>query len=458
MLWKQIKEDLLKYKTQIVCEEIAEIKFEDLAIFAELFANKIKDKKCCAILCNSEMAASMALLGCFAAGVTAVPLSARYGEQHCNKILDYITPDAIITDKDGELQVISLDTSKFEEPSVHPVLIMSTSGTSGTPKGVMLSEQNILANLKDISAYFDVKDNDSILIARPLYHCAVLTGEFLLAIHKGAKIRFYSQHFNPSSLIEIIQKNDITTFCGTPTLISMMARIKRKNIDLKLRNICISGECMSKEVAERIISAFPNTDIYHVYGLTEASPRVCFLPPRLFKEHSCSVGFTLDGVDYKIVDKLGESAGFNQEGILWIRGENIMIGYYNQPELTDKVLKNGWLCTGDIAMLDNYGLIQIKGRSDDLMIRAGMNIYPQEIEATMKTDDRVREVLVYEIENPIAGKQIAMKISGNFTSVSEIRNLCFKLLPSFQIPAHIELLSELKKNASGKIIRGAKND
>lgn len=131
-----------------------------------------------------------------------------------------------------------------------------------------------------------------------------------------------------------------------------------------------------------------------------------------------------------------------------------MLGYYEQPKLTKQVLKNGWLCTGDIAILNDHGLIEIKGRKDDLIIRAGMNIYPQEIESVLKTDERVREVLVYKYDNKFTGVEIGMKISGEFSTVDEVQKLCSQILPAYQIPSRIELLDELKKNASGKIARG----
>lgn len=403
------------------------------------------------------MTASITLLSCFAAGVTAVPLSTRYGDLHCQKILDFLSPDTLITDKDGELKVISLENSKYKTPHKHPALIMCTSGTTGQPKGVMLSEENILTNIKDISAYFEIDTKDSILISRPLYHCAVLTGEFLIAIRKGVKIYFYSQNFNPHLLINNLRENNITTFCGTPTLINMLARFKKKTTDLQLKNICVSGECMSQKVADNIITAFPDVNIYHVYGLTEACPRVCYLPPRLFKDYPCSVGFTLNSISYKIITSSNKMAGINEEGILWVKGKNIMLGYYEQPKLTKQVLKNGWLCTGDIAILNDHGLIEIKGRKDDLIIRAGMNIYPQEIESVLKTDNRVREVLVYKYDSKLTGVEIGMKIAGDFSNVDEIQKLCNQILPAYQIPSRIELLDELKKNASGKIIRGVQN-
>ena len=125
--------------------------------------------------------------------------------------------------------------------------------------------------------------------------------------------------------------------------------------------------------------------------------------------------------------------------------------------ITNEVLKDGWLCTGDLAFIDSYGLLHIKGRNDELIIRGGMNIYPQEIEAALKTDDRVREVLVYKYDNKFTGVEIGMKISGEFSNVKEVQKLCTQILPAYQIPSQIELLDQLKKNASGKIIRGVQN-
>ena len=168
-LWQFIRRHMLTHAQQTVCEKDAKITFEEMAIFSEIFAQKLQGIKCCAILCRSEMAAAMGLLSCFAAGVTAVPLSLRYGEKHCKTILDTISPDAVIT-------------------AIRPALIMCTSGTTGVPKGAMLSERGIVTNVKDIAEYFTMDTTDTILIARPLYHCAVLSGEFLAALVKGTRI------------------------------------------------------------------------------------------------------------------------------------------------------------------------------------------------------------------------------------------------------------------------------
>lgn len=457
-LWDTIKTAMLKRPMQIICEDNAEMTYEEIVVYSEIFSKKLSNERCCAILCDSEMTAAIALLGCFAAGVTAVPLSRKYGAAHCKKILKFISPSAIITDWDGILKLTHIKDSEYEEPYKHPALIMCTSGTTGEPKGVMLTEENLLTNIRDISSYLSISFKDYILISRPLYHSAVLTGEFLTSLFKGVKIRFYSDDFNPKILTNMISEYEITVFCGTPTILSMLAKFNRNNECDSLRVISISGECMGFETGRRIRAAFPKAEIYHVYGLTEASPRVSYLPSNLFETHPDSVGILLDSVMLSIVKPDGSFAKTGEDGVLWIKGKNIMTGYYKNPELTNKILKDGWLCTGDIVNVDYDGLIRIKGRIDDLIIRAGMNIYPQEVENALKTDPRVKDVLVYKINDPKRGVQIGLKLSGEFTDTDEVKILCYDVLPLYQVPTMIELLDELPKNITGKIIRRNVND
>ena len=267
-----------------------------------------------------------------------------------------------------------------------------------------------------------------------------------------ARIRFYSETFNPPKMLELFHEYGITAFCGTPTLISMTARFKRESANDCLKHICISGECMDSQTGHRIAKAFPKCEIYHIYGLTEACPRVSYLPPNLFNRYPDFVGIPLKSVSVRIADKNGNPLPDGKEGILWVKGDNIMLGYYNEPDKTAEVLRDGWLCTGDIAVINDVGLLKIKGRNDGLIIKSGMNIYPSEIEAALKTDPRVKEVLAYGIESK-HGMQIGLKIAGDFNSVSEVKKLCSECLPYFQIPNYIEIMPEISKNGSGKIIR-----
>lgn len=209
---------------------------------------------------------------------------------------------------------------------------------------------------------------------------------------------------------------------------------------------------MGAEVGRKISAAFPICTIYHIYGLTEACPRVSYLPPEHFGNYPDCVGIPLKSVSIKILNDQGNLCHANEEGILYVKGDNVMIGYYCEPEKTARVLKDSWLCTGDIAIINDAGFLKIKGRNDDLIIKSGMNVYPAEIEGVVKQDLRVKEVLVYGFQNSF-GTQIGMKLVGAFSSVEEVKQLCMKVLPSFQVPSVIELVDELPKNGSGKIIR-----
>ncbi len=456
-LWNYIKDSMLKNPEQTICEKEISFTFKNTAEHAENLAEKIKGEKCCVILCRSELTASVALLACLASGVTAVPLPYRYGELYYNKIIETLNPSCMLTDLNGGLETVKFSDCKYTEPKVRPAVIMFTSGTTGKPKGVMLSEENLLTNLKDIKLYFNTEKSDTILISRPLYHCAVMTGEFFLSLANGSNMRFYSEKFNPKTLADLIVKHKITVFCSTPTLLNTLTFFFGNITEIPLRHISISGECMDKSVGERIAKTFKEAKIHHVYGLTEASPRVCFLPYKLFSAYPDCVGIPLESVRLKILKPDGNSAKQDEEGILWIKGKNIMLGYYNDPILTEKRFDGDWFCTGDVAVIGKNGLLKIKGRNDNLIIRAGMNIYPQEIESVLKQDNRVREVLVYGISNDKIGTQIAMKIVGNFSDKDEIKKMCINLLPAFQIPTVIEIVDAIPKNGFGKIIRRKDN-
>ena len=152
---------------------------------------------------------------------------------------------------------------------------------------------------------------------------------------------FYSEAFNPAEILKLIRDKGITAFCVTSTLLDMMARFMRTTDHIALTHIAVSGECMSDAVGKRIASAFHDADIYHVHGLTKACPRVSYFPPPLFRKYPSLVGKPLNGVSAKLCDESGNSAGMGETGILWVKGDNVMLGYYNNPEQTEKVLQNG---------------------------------------------------------------------------------------------------------------------
>ena len=449
-LWEYIKTKMLEHSDQVVCEGNASMTYEELCVYAEHRANTLHSP-CYTILCNSEMATAMALLSCVAAGKTAIPLPMRYGEAYYEKLLILAQPSAFITDIDGlanEYQFSSCACQNyfFDEPAV----ILFTSGSTGTPKGVMLSEQNLISNIRSIGSYFPIGKEDTILIARPLYHSSVLTGEFLLALCNGAKIVFSSEPFQPLNILTLMKKHKVTVYGSTPTLLSTLSRFIRNQDDLSIKYLSVSGECMTEGMAKSIRKGFPNAQIYCGYGLSEASPRVAYLPADMFDRCPTATGIPVSGVDICIVDPTGIGISAPGEtGELLVRGPNVMQGYFKDQTRTKKVLHNGWLHTGDLAYFDQNGLLCVKGRKDDMIIRAGMNIYPVEIENTLSTDPRVKDVLVYGYKKGET-QEIGMKICGDFFNMEEVLELCRKKLPSFQIPSKIELVDETEVFSGGK--------
>jgi len=439
------------------------------AALKKISPNKLR----CAVYCNREMNAALAVLTGFCADFVPIPLSPCYGEKHNRKILGLTQPDLILTDnpKNPWLQSLGIPlfhppaakltgclTERRREPEMEEIaMILCTSGTGGEAKGAMLTESGLIANVQDIAEYFEVDSSDRILIARPLYHCAVLTGEFLLALYRGLQIYFYDGSFNPAAVLACAQQLHATVLCGTPTLFRHLSIYKNKrNPELVLRAAAISGECLSVDTAKKIREAFPFVDFYHVYGLTEASPRVSALPPALFDTCPTAVGFPLRSVSVRIADASGRELPGGETGRLWVRGPNTMKGYYRDTKRTAAVLRDGWLDTGDLAYIDLSGMIHLRGRADDMLIKAGMNIYPAEIEAALKESSMIEAAFAYGYPSE-SGLRIAVKaVLAKKWKTASLRSVvaeCARLLPKYQMPDEVYIVQSLPVNASGKMKR-----
>lgn len=438
-LYEVLREETARHPNQLLRGGNEAIPVRELFAQAEALGRTLTEAKY-GILCEAGLNGARALLACLYAGKTAVPLSLRYGEKHIGKIIGLTGLTHLLRDdgvsREGE-------PCPEEEELGDVALILCTSGTTGAPKGAMLTEDGLLANLRDIRRYFAIGEEDRLLIARPLYHCAVLVGEFLLSLLTGTEIVFDDGEFNPARILERVREDRITVMGGTPTLFYHMAgMIRPKSEPVPLKTLAISGECMTPAAAAKIRSGFPTARIYHVYGLTEAGPRVSYLPPEEFDAHPNSVGIPLESVEADVRD-----------GELLVRSPAMMKGYYRNPELTEQVLRDGWLHTGDMAARDERGFFIIKGRRDDLIIRAGMNIYPQEIENALQADERIREALAYGGKGTVGQHLHLTVVPEGALKKSEVLSICRERLPSYQIPDEVELAESLPRNGSGKLLR-----
>jgi long-chain acyl-CoA synthetase len=418
---------------------------------------------------------AIGILGVLAADCVGVPMSLNYGESNCCRIMQRAEPSILLTNinplpdsmqeviREKKILVLPVETGG-EYPFVEPAsqmsdlaLLMFTSGTTGTPKGAMLSHSNLLCNLKDIAAYFTLAPDDHFLIARPLYHAAVMTGEFLHALMHGSRITFYNEAFSPKRLLTFLEASRCSVMCATPTLFYHLAINKRKTELPSLRKITVSGECLLPQVAEKLISAFSSVEFLNVYGLTEASPRVSHLDPEFFIKKVGSVGIPLNSVKVKIVNEEGTEMLNGEIGELLVRGPNVMMGYWKDEDLSAKKIVNGWLHTGDLARLDEGGFIYIIGRKDYMIIRAGVNIYPQEIENSLLKNDSIKEIMIWGEPDPISGQRICAALvphEGVKLTVKEFMLICRNCLEPYKWPDEVMIMDALPRNASGKLMRG----
>lgn len=272
-LWRYIKDKMIENAGRTISEKDASMTYEEMIVYAEIIAAKLAsgEERCCAIYCRSEMASAMGILGCIAAGVTALPLSFEYGSLHAKKILNNISPTCLITDLAGDLGIFTISDSKYVSPEPFPSFIIHATGSSVMSKGVSLSSSAVISKLEDVSKYYRITSQDSALILRPLYHGEVLIGEFLTSLIKGAKIAFFSESLDFSAALYEIEKKNITAIGGTPESIGALAGSSLKKIGASLKHVVINGDRLSADEGAKIRTFFSKAKIYHVYGLAEAA-------------------------------------------------------------------------------------------------------------------------------------------------------------------------------------------
>lgn len=434
-------------------------------------------KSKCGVLCKSNLWTALALLACWHADMVPIPMSLQYGLKHCEQIIEETEPDVLITDIADEDEfgqylvgnrydmnaslVVSLQKKVIPDPVLKDVgIILNTSGTTGRPKGAMIYTLGLQKNVEAIHRYLEIGPEDEILIARPMYHCAVLTGEYLVSLYHGVSILFLGgsegMQYNPIAVSSLAMKEKVTLLGGTPTLFRHLARLQnRAKCESSLRVITLSGECMTEKVAKAIREAFPKTLIYHVYGMTEASPRISFLPPELFDQMPTCVGQPLYQTYIQVMDGEGVELAAGQPGNVRVKSPSIMKGYYRKEEQTAKKLEGGWLNTGDIGYMDEEGRLYILSRSDDMIIKAGMNIYPKEIENALADLPMIKEAVAYgvsELEGTGIGIDVVLNDGWDY-EMKDLLSLIAGVLPSYQMPSKIRKVVALTRNASGKVVR-----
>jgi long-chain acyl-CoA synthetase len=338
-------------------------------------------------------------------------------------------------------------------------VLLYTSGTTGFPKGAMLSHDNLFSNAAAIMEVVHLTASDRILLFLPLFHSFSFTVCVILPIYAGAQTVLLESVKPFSRVVNSVVRDRITFFVAIPTIYTILSR---KKVPLYLRlalkiilavRACISGAAALPETTIRSFEERFGIPLIEGYGLTEASPVVAVNPLRGVKK-ATSVGPPLPGVETAVIDEKGERMPVGEVGELLVKGPNVMQGYYQKEKETASALKEGWLHTGDLAKIDEDGYIYIVDRKKDLIIIDGMNVYPREVEEHVMKQGDVEECAMVGIPD---GK--GSELSVLFVRLKEdgradegaIRDFCKGGIARYKIPRRIVFIDDFPRTSTGKI-------
>ncbi len=410
------------------------------------------------------------------AGGIAVPLSAQATGGALDGIIEDCSPAAVIDREKGVRSAgkgLGIRVTEREREKRGPshcsgpgnvkendvALILYTSGSAGKPKGVMLTHRNLVANAKSIVGYLKLDHEDSVMVILPFHYSY---GNSLLTTHVlvGGCLVLENSFVFPNVVLDRIREERITGFAGVPsTFASLLNRsnIRRQTFP-SLRYVTQAGGAMAPKLARDLKEVLPGSDIFIMYGQTEAAPRLTYLDPSELVRKEGSIGKAIPGVRITLRREDGSIVNPGDVGEIVAEGENIMAGYWNSPEETAMVLRNGGLYTGDLAREDEEGFIYIVGRRSEMIKTGGHRVSPKEIENILSEMAGVAEVAVIGVPDEVLGQSIKAFIvpkPGISLTEMDVLRYCSQKFEAFMIPKFIIFMEGLPKTTNDKINKSA---
>lgn len=373
------------------------------------------------------------------------------------------TPEGMLNFEDLKILGGDFPVEIYEENkktlNTHDVVNMQyTSGTTGFPKGVMLTHYNILNNGKTIGDGMKFTKDDKLCITVPFFHCFGLVLAMMACITHGTTM-VPVERYSPVPVMNAISVEKCTAVHGVPTMfIAMLEHAQFNNFDFSsLRTGIMAGSPCPIEVMKKVIDKMNMREIVIVFGQTEASPGCTMTTTSdSIDKRVNTVGRAFPGVECKIIDpESGEELPINTPGEFCARGYNIMKGYYKMPEATAQAIdKDGWLHTGDLCTVDEDGYYKVVGRIKDMIIRGGENIYPKEIEECLYTCDKVSDVQVIGVPSEAYGEEVMACVilkEGEEMTEEEVKEFVGSRMAKHKVPRYVRFVDSFPTNAAGKI-------
>lgn len=337
-------------------------------------------------------------------------------------------------------------------------VLVYTSGTTGKPKGAMLSHHNLLTAVENAHAVLPINENDTIFAALPLCHIYGLTVVMLGTISRGGIISIIDK-FEVKKALELITNDKVTVVPAVPTMFQFMAMelSRSSEFDVSSIRLCLCGGAPLPVELYDMVGKHVKAPLIEGYGLTEVSC-VATANPVDGKQVRGSVGLALPGVQVAIRSEAGQflPRGKEHVGEVAIKGENVMRGYFKRPDTTREVIRDGWFLTGDLGYLDEEGYLYIVGRAKELIIRGGQNIYPREVELVIARMPQVQDVAVVGVPDQYMGERVkaVVVVRPNMTlTEEEIKLFCADHLAEYKVPRLVEFIDVLPRNSTGKVLK-----
>jgi long-chain acyl-CoA synthetase len=338
-----------------------------------------------------------------------------------------------------------------------PALILYTSGSTGRPRGVVQTYRNVNANTRSIVEYLELSSADRALLVMPLYYCY---GRSVLQTHllAGGSVFLDGRFAFPRVVLEALGAEGCTGFAGVP----LTFEIIRRKVDVstlafpRLRYLTQAGGAMSPETIDWARRAFQPARLFVMYGQTEATARLSYLPPERGADKRGSIGIPIPGVELRVVDEEGRELPPGEAGHLVARGDNVTQGYLDDPDETAAILHDGWLWTGDLGVRDADGYLYHRGRSKEILKIGGQRVSPVEIEQVVAEHPDVAEAAVVGVTDDLKGEvPVAYVVprSGRTLDQASLAVHCRARMPLYRVPARFTVVAALPRNEAGKLLR-----